>query len=706
MESDAAMAKHIVIDGLPGNIVPAKQDFFKKFLFGVIEKKIGHQNFVIHFCVDDATGLVNGAFVTFVTPKDAEKALSQLNRFPLTKTEVLATYRWNVFNIFKEDLTEYVPPKREDEVATDLSNAMMEDERARQMFFTKSGPMCDVELFWYDNLKTKVELFKKPNVPRDDNLGKMTELDRTMKRAQPGLVHGIYTDTKPLPVWSPYGTMLVSQHHSGLKFWGGDAYSKLFEIAQDNITAFHISPLENYIIIKTDRDVSVWNLRQSKKLKVLAGFDPSVWPVAKFNADDTFVAFAKDGKLSVFESATMKLVQGGEELHSYTLNLENLVDFEWSPTRASQLALMYKGDQHTGWRVTVDEVTLDASGNLHLENLSRRNFLGAEGVVVLWHPEGTGLAAKISKAGSKRVVDDANAENGKRIEVEILIEYCLFRIHNEKVSADHFTIEKNFLPGRFAWQPAGKYFAILLIDKNSNQQAATGPKMFIRFYALDGKGLKLAGTHPTSATTLHWAPKGTRIVAANYEKSQLEFFAINSSGVAVAVEKAEHSQVSDTQWDPSGRYFASWNSVIRCPEGTRYRIHDMNGRRVIDNKVEKLSHFAWRPLAKPVLTAEEIAEIKSRMKEISHAFEEKEQELVLEQEQKRNETKRKAEEEYIKRMNDIAAYNAPLAEERSRLRACAPAAIAQANFMKSHANEMVVDRITESRVKSTEELKG
>ena len=102
----------------------------------------------------------------------------------------------------------------------------------------------------------------------------------------------------------------------------------------------------------------------------------------------------------------------------------------------------------------------------------------------------------------------------------------------------------------------------------------------------------MVGKFPTIATSIHWAPKGTRCVAANYEKSILEFYSINASGRAVQQERVEfpslvtRSGTRRADSSPSGR------PTTRATTTTSTRIYDMNGVKVVEAKAEKLSHMS------------------------------------------------------------------------------------------------------------------
>mmetsp|Transcript_48908 Transcript_48908/g.56347 ORF Transcript_48908/g.56347 Transcript_48908/m.56347 type:complete len:738 (-) Transcript_48908:225-2438(-) len=737
------MQNVIVLDGLPDGLIPSKHDLFRNHLHRLLKDKLGHTNYVLNFAIDESTGLVVGAFVLFTKQEEAERALSLLNRLPLTKTNVISTYRWSTLESIKAPLDEYATPVRDDEVSTEVSNAMMEDPLARPMLMMKYGAQCDAELYWWDSKGSKLDLFKKPNNSRSDHMGFLTELDRTLRRPQPGLLYGMNVTTMPLPTWTPYGTMLVAQHTNGLTFHGGPNFASLFSIEEENIVAFQISPMENYLIVKTDKEVSVWDLKKSKKLKILAGFDLTAWPVAKFNANDELVAFVKDGLWKVFRTKDMTLIRGSASDVSATMSNPTLKDFEWSPRNPLQVAFVFTGSKHEGWKVQIDSLALyesddvaDSFTKMVSETLIRRNFMDMDARIskrqqdaerdalmkweeecakhdskkeapmkprplstdlnLLWHPEGNSLCAKVT-----RIADDQE-----------VINYCLFRAHGKTYSADHFEIEKAYQCGRFAWQPAGKYFAMILLDK-TNRTTLGDARCVLRFYAIDNKGVKQVGTHVTSATSLHWAPKGARLVAANYSKSQLEFYCINDNGVSMPLEKSEHPMLSATQWDPTGRYFASWTSVVRgAAEGGRYRIFDMNGRMMFEGKNEKadkFSHLAWRPLAKPVLSEEEVREVRHNLKDIIAGYEAADAAEKLEHETKERSRRERHEREWRDRMEAIHKHATEKGwdAERQRLRESAPWYIRHQETLRAAAaeNRMVTEESVETFIKSREECK-
>jgi len=555
---------------------------------------------------------------------------------------------------------------------------------ARPMLMMRHGNFHDTELHWIDRIKGKLELYKKPMSERNDNLGLMTELNRKDdKQALANLA-------KPLPVWSPLGTMLISQHPQGLRMWNAQApFNLLYEIPLPQIRAFQLSPLETYIAVKRDKDLSIWNVKTCKLLRIHGGFDVEAgWPLAKFSADEEYVAMRYGTQVRLYKTETMELVPGSYNVRPYTLDIPNLQDIDWSPTNPKQMAFVCSGDQHTGWRVTIDELAVK-DGVASFTSVIRRNFMKVAKVQLLWHPEGTGLAAKITKTDN-------------------VTEYCLFRIQRNSISGDIFKIEADFQPARFAWQNGGKYFAITLVSS-----AVTGlgsPKMELRFYSVDAKGLSLVGKFPTTATSIHWAPKGTRCVAANYEKSVLEFYSISASGHAMQQEKTEFPMISDSQWDPSGRFYAVWTSYHKNgAESNKYRIYDMNGQKMLEGKTEKLSHISWRPLLPTLLDAKTVEEVQRTIKDIATKYEDDDKKKEADLAEAERVRREKAERDYISRMNAIAAHHQQknYGATRAQLRASAPSMVRLNKALAAlpEAERTVTETCTESRIKERREVR-
>ncbi|RNF02564.1 putative translation initiation factor [Trypanosoma rangeli] len=689
MTDELQMSRHIIVNGLPNNVTPEKRVLFLRHMTKKVTEVLGHENFTIHLVLDETTGLVAGAFLSFGTVANAEDALARLNLYRFTKTDVLTTYRWSSLQAAGAPQDEYRPPELADDVDADFAHTMSEDAMARPQFFIKQGESFDVEWYWFNYMTLKDELYRKPRALKTDSLGQWTEMERRQKKLGAGLVHGPLTVVRPMPAWSTFGRMIISQHTGGLKVWGGRQMSMLFEVPELDINAFLVSPQEKYLVVKTLNDVSVWDIRTAKKIRTLGGLDlvdTEKWPITRFNAGDSLVAISHaslepgaPGKLFIYRPETMRVLQASATTTpmSHTFTVPGLKTVEWNPVMEAQMAVVMELGANQGWKVTIQDIVVE-DNLVHEEIIAQRNFLQAEKLDLLWHPQGTHLVVKITKTHST--------------------EYALFAIGTRSAAVMQLQVEKGLSAGRFAWQPSGPHFAVIFED--TSKLGDIGSTSEMRIYNIK-KHLKLLGRYVTNATHLFWAPRGARLVATNYAKSTLHFYGINDNGMVVQLEK-HSAPVTDTAWDPTGRFYASWVSALKSAADNQFRIFDLNGRELLNKQVRQLSHFSWRPLAPPVLTAEEIKMVRENLSEYSQRYE---RELKEQEEREEAELRRVLQDKqskYIKRMRDIARYHRDkgFENQRAELIASSPWSRLWARRMKSLPEEETImhEDVTEERI--------
>ncbi|CBH11224.1 translation initiation factor, putative [Trypanosoma brucei gambiense DAL972] len=689
MEDDGLMSNIIIVNGLPARVTPEKRAMFLRHMTKKVSDVLGHDKFTIHPVLDEETEHVAGAFLTFTTVNSAEDALARLNRFPFTKTDILSTYRWCALKAASEPPEEYKPPEMEQDTDADFAHTMAEDSMARPQFFIKQGESFDVEWYWFNYTTLKAELYRKPRPLKTDSVGQWTEMDRRQKRLDPGLVYGALTSVRPMPAWSTFGRIMVSQHMGGLKLWGGRKMHMLFEVTELDIKAFYISPQEKYLVVKSPKEVSVWNIRLSKKIRVLGGLDladSDKWPIARYNAEDELVAISHaclepmgQGKLFLYRAETMRALQveSNSETPVHSLVIPGLKVAEWNPAVGNQMAILVQGGSSEGWKIIIQNLVVK-DDVVRAEVIEQRNFLQAQRLDLLWHPQGTHLVVKVTKTNST--------------------EYSIFSVGVKSAAAYQLKVENGLTPGRFAWKPSGPHFAVICEDRA--RTGKLGDTSEIRIYCIK-KQLKLIGHYPTSATHLFWAPRGSRLVATNYDKSTLHFYGINDSGACVQLERVT-SPVTDTAWDPTGRFYAAWVSALRNSGDNQFRIFDLNGRELMQKSVRQLSHFAWRPLAPPVLTAAEIKHIQDNLREYSQRYQNEVKEQKEREEAELQSKEREKEEQYKKRMKGIARHHADkgLARTREELIASSRWSRLWARRMKSLPPEEMIlhEVVTEQRI--------
>ncbi|CAD2221616.1 translation initiation factor 3 subunit B [Angomonas deanei] len=543
----------------------------------------------------------------------------------------------------------------DDEV--DFTHTLAEDPNAFPQYVVKVSPEAGcswMKFDWEKNTEIPCEVDKRSVLRR------WTELDRSKGKLQPGIISSMAPQPQPLPTWSVYGHIMLSEAEEGLHVWGGREMQLLYTI-QENVKAFMVSPNENYIVVQTEKDVSVMNLRTAKKIRTLGNLDlasDDAWPLVRFSADDSLVAVCKAGyfrenptaitagKMSIYLSETMELVQGSRDVpRSYTFESLGLYKAEWNPQRGTQIAYVCSLGKNMGWRVNISEITVGEDNVAREEVQCHRMFANAEELEILWHPAGTYLAVKVkTKKGT---------------------EYSLFHLARD-VAAFQLAIKQNYTAGRFAWQPAGDMFAILLNDDTGIQ---LGEKSLLQVFAIkDRKKLKLIAEFPTSTNRLFWAPKGRSLCATNDDKSLLSFITINEHDKAT--ERKTTCPMSNVKWDPTGRFFATWITSFSKGSNAGYRIYAFDGELCFEKKTPTFSHLTWRPLPPSLLTEAEVKQQRDpqNVKKLTQDYEEKEKALERERLEKEFREIKACEVAYVKKMNELArsAQSLHLEEKREQ----------------------------------------
>lgn len=648
-------ARHIVIDGLPQNIVPSKRATFQRHMERKIGELLGHTRFTVHLVTNPETTLVCGAFLSCATESEAEAALAKLNLYHFTKSDVFQTYRFSGFTNLQEEEPEYVPPELEStsSVDQDLVHNMAEDENARPQFLIKGGASMDCEWYWFDWEKNEPVLYRRPSAfKKDDPMKSWSEMDRNSKTLLPGMISSLSEAVRPLPTWSTYGTLVISQHATGLRVWGGRNMHMLYEITGDDISAFMISPSEKYIVVRKANSLSVYNLRTAKKISTLGNLDlhsEDLWPITRFSADDSLCAVCKinydpedkrkllSGKLYIYDSSKMRVLRSSEKTTSaHTFSINGLYKAEWNPVVGTQLAYVSSLGPNHGWKVVVSNIVVDNDKFASEELLGQRNFLSAEKVDMLWHPGGTYLAVKVTLKTST--------------------EFFLFQMDKKSFPVSRLEIKAGYIPERFIWQATGDYAAILLKPSVNKSAGETG---ILQIYSFKNSKPKLLGELSSPATFIYWAPKGNHLVGTSFELSVFQFIAVHDDESVSERTRASGFHATDLQWDPTGRFCAMYLSCARkfapgSPSDGHFRIFDFNGKLLYQKERQNFSHLIWRPLPPSLLSQPEVRDVKLHLKEIVKDYERESAEKEEKERTKLAHHHKELDEAYQRKMNDLA----------------------------------------------------
>ena len=599
IQKDEGFSCVVVVDNLP---VIGIEKYEK--LLGVLKKifsQIGevHED-GLYMPVDEQTKKTKGfAFIEFANPDQAKIARQQAEGYKLDKSH---TFKCNLLKEV-EDLSatpeEYKEPELKDFVRKDNLYSWMLDARGRDQFAVRYQDMT--EIHWND--------------------------------PKTGTSEDVYSRsfwTESYVQWSPQGTMLATVHRQGAQVWGGEEFSRIQRFGHSKVQLIDFSPCEKYLVSYSSQEspnpregpMAVFNVSDLKSGQTLRSFKgklsdfmvaggehkaPGVegalqWPLFKWcqgNDDKYFARLArnKSGKtmISVYETPEMGL------LEKKSLQMENIVDFHWSPTQA--LMCVYQAASSDGnqpARVSLVEIPSRSE-------IKSKNLFSVKDVTVHWHPDGTYLALQVSRFTKS----GKTSYNG----------FEFFRVGERNIPMEVLELEKKQEKiVSFAWEPKGHRFAIVHGD---------GARPDVSFYTMqDGqKGqIKHLGTlHGRPVTSLHWSPQGKFLIIAGLKglNGQLEFFNVNDMDT-MAIN--EHFMCTNVDWDPTGRYVAtSVTSVHQMENG--YIVWSFLGQQLYKVNRDRFFQFLWRPRMPLDLGKDKENEIQKNLKKYSKRFEAEDESL-------------------------------------------------------------------------------
>eukprot|EP01097_Dermamoeba_algensis_P008409 TRINITY_DN5604_c0_g2_i5.p1 TRINITY_DN5604_c0_g2~~TRINITY_DN5604_c0_g2_i5.p1 ORF type:complete len:575 (-),score=99.34 TRINITY_DN5604_c0_g2_i5:401-2125(-) len=514
----------VVVDNLP---VVTEEKFSK--LLAVVTKIYGQVGKIVELEIpkhEQTKSTLGFAFVEFSTPQEAKAAIERTNGYKLDKAHVFTVNLYTDFRRVCSVSEEYKKPSLPEHKEPENLREWMMDIRGLSQFVCRFAD--DTEIFWNEVARTK--------------------LDPVLKRKN-------FTDS--IVQWSPHGSYLATFHNQGIILWGGNSWNKVIRFQHPGVKLIEFSPREKYLVTyspqfqlddNTDdpQCILVWDVRTGKKVKGFSGpshrVDSSNTNISwlQWSYDDRFLARIGEKSILVYQTPDMSLVDLKSNL------IQGVKDFCWSPTN-HYIACWVPESGNQAARVLVLDIP---SG----KEKRQQNFFNVADCKLHWQSNGDFLCVQV----------ECQVKTKKSTYLDV------FRIR-EKEIPDEVIQLKDISVIQFAWEPKGTKFAILTDAQRPD----------VSFYHIDGKKLEHLKTLEKKAVSkLSWSPQGQFIVLGGFKQFNgvLEFF---NTQEMETMSIQEHFMATDVDWDPTGRFVATY--VCHWKTQIEKRLQHLDVPRSIDS---------------------------------------------------------------------------------------------------------------------------
>jgi len=600
---ETTFANVLVVDNLP---VVTEEKFAK--LEGIIKKIFAHFGKItpngFNMPQDENKTTKGFAFVEFETRQSAENALAETHKHKLDAKHIFNVVKFDDFVKYEQVPEVYTAPK-DTNVSTkdDLLWWLVHEntQKCIDQFAVRQGDLTEV--YW--NEATRPVLVADASRPK-------------------------WTDT--FVAWSPKGSYMATMHHQGVQIWGGPGWKRQAQFSHTGAKLLDFSPNENYLVTvspqyaendnKDDpKCIIVWDVRTGAKMRGFMAGPTSVWPAFHWSFDDKYFARMGPDVISVYETPSMGLI--GKQ----SVKVPGVKDFAWSPSKNILSYFVPEKDA-----VPAKVVLLEIPSK---KELRQKNLVSVADCKLHWQSKGKFLAVKVDQMKSKKTTG---------------VNFELFRVLEKNIPVESLEIKNKV--HAFAWEPSGNRFAIIHGEENV-------PRPDVSFYEMGDRQLKhLKTLEKKQANHLFWSPKGDHIVLAGLRNMNgvLDFFNVNEME---SMGQDEHMMCTGVDWDPSGRYVATYVSYWRHQLDTGYHLYSFSGKPLYKVLKDRFLQFLWRPRPPTLLPQDKLTKLKKGLPAYRKKYELEEATALKLQEQKETQAK-----------NDLrnafyADYNARMAEYKS-----------------------------------------
>ncbi|TDZ68219.1 Eukaryotic translation initiation factor 3 subunit B [Colletotrichum trifolii] len=614
----------VVVDGLP-EVTEEMKPKLVKFLLKKLNTVGRTREDLIYMPVGDNGKTLRFAFVEYSSPGEAAAAVRGLDQVPLDKKHTLRVNKLTDIDRYGREgkvQEEYTPPQLDEFAEKEHLRSFMKDPsgRGRDQFVLYRGE--NVGVFW-NNEKDQPE-----NIVDRQN----------------------WTDS--FVRWSPKGTYLTSVHGQGVQTWGGGSWSRQQRFAHPRVQFVDWSPTEKYMVTFSEQPISIpdeghpalsidedgknyiiWDVESGKPLRSFAsvdveGFDETkrrklLWPAFKWSADDKYVARLNyQTGISIYELPRMNL------LDKTSIKIEGVMDFDWAPATVQRDGIKTYEQLLSYWTPEIgsNPAKVGLMSIPSKEVVRQLPLFSVSDAKLHWQSEAEYLCVKVDRHSKSKKSQATTLE--------------IFRIKEKGVPVEVVDTIKDTVIN-FAWEPKGNRFVIITTTEPVGQ-VAVAPKTSVAFFCPEkakgnavGNFKHLRTLDKKNSNAIYWSPRGRFVVVAtigNPQSSDLDFYDLDFEGEKPESDKdltanlqlmntGDHYAVTDVEWDPSGRFVATWASFWRRAPETGYHVYDFKGEVLLEESAEQFKQLAWRPRPATLLTKEEQKQIRKNLREYSRVFE-------------------------------------------------------------------------------------
>jgi len=517
------------------------------------------------------------AFVEYSSAAEAQAAVRQLDLVALDKKHTLRVNKMTDVDRYGREGRiddEYTPPKVEPFQEQEHLRSFLADPsgRGRDQFVQYRGETVGV--YW--------------NSEKD----------------QPEPVVERQHWTEAFVQWSPLGTFLTSVHAQGVQLWGGPSWSRQRRFPHPFVNLVAFSPDEKYIVTWSNRPIAIpeeghpalsldddgknyviWDIETSKPIRSFAQLDtPTVldedgvkkppkfpWPAFKWSSDAKYVARLNQGSsISVYELPRMNL------LDKTAVKIEGVMDFDWAPATPQRDGVKTYEQLFCFWTPEIgsNPAKVGLMSIPSKQIVRTLNLFSVSDAKLHWQSDAAYLCVKVDRHSKSKKSQATTLE--------------IFRVKEKGVPVEVVDTIKDTVIN-FAWEPKGDRFVIITTTEPVGP-TAVAPKTSVQFFCPEKTKGQTVGNYKHLRTlekknhnAIFWSPKGRFVVIGtihNQQSSDLDFFDLDFEGEKPESDKdltanlqlmntADHYGVTDVEWDPSGRFVATWASSWKQQVGFR-----------------------------------------------------------------------------------------------------------------------------------------